>query len=78
MTLAKYMAEYRELLILCADWAKDSAKLDRYMAAVQTTANQYRGGGSWHCSGVIAETAWANIGGKGRLSLAKLRALPKE
>lgn len=76
MTQAKFLAEYRELLRLAYDWARE-AQLDRFMRVVKATIER-EPGQKWLCEGGVVESAWLNIGGKGRVTLAKLRNLPKE
>ena len=56
-------------------WAKDEVKLDRYMKSVEATV---RGEAtSWNHDAPTAVRAYRTLGGKGKMTLKALRALPE-
>lgn len=76
MTKAKFYETYRANLIQQRPWAQDAAKLARYMDGVKGTIETSRS--TWNCSGDALQAAWKAIGGKGKVTLKALRALPVE
>lgn len=76
MSRAAFLAAYEAALIRSFAWAReDSAKLARFMAQV---AQSCRGEASqWTSWGAaVAQDTWLAIGGKGRVTIKALRALP--
>lgn len=73
MTREKFITALRAELLAHYAWTADRDKLDRFMDSVRATL---RGDSSWCADGAAARTAWRVIGGRGRVSLKALRALP--
>lgn len=79
MTKQAFLQLYR--LMLAQDkephmqWAKDEAKLDRYMASVSATIHGEAT--SWNHDAPTALRAYRALGGKGKMTLKALRALPE-
>jgi hypothetical protein len=77
MTKTAFYAAYRAALLKHYEWAnKDPKKLNRYLESVTGTI-QYQSE-TWNCdvTAPAIKEAWKAIGGKGKLSLRKLRELP--
>lgn len=74
MTKAAFLAEYRVALLGAYDWARDGDKLDRFMASVERTITTEAK--TWNHDSPVAARAWRTIGGKGKVTLKGLRALP--
>lgn len=85
-TRQQFLAAYRDVIEVVygeADpasgkvgWAKDKAKLDRYMQTVEDTI---AGKSSrWMCDGNALVIAWRELGGRNKPTLLKLRALTVE
>lgn len=76
-TRAAFLAAYRAALVAGCPWTVKPDVLERFMT---TVAGAIAGSGiSWSPSGQrFAVTAWRQIGGKGRLTLKALRALPAD
>ena len=77
MNQTAYLAALREALKRYP-WAGNPEKLDRYMGRVEDgiASDKYRGGAGFEYDGPASVAAWRAIGGKGKPSLAALRALP--
>ena len=72
-TKEAFMHHYKDEVLRRYAWAQDAAKLERFMGGVAETLN---GPASiWSCEGAAVDAAWDAIGGKGRPTLKKLRAL---
>lgn len=75
MTKAAFLSALSAQLPEKYEWAKDPARLARFMEAVASTINRPAGGGPWHHEGEASTAAWRVIGGKGKPTLKALRAL---
>lgn len=76
MTRSKFLATYRqELLYMFPKWTGEPAAVASFMLGVAETLD---GGNRWIADGIALKAAWRLIGGKGRPTLKKLRALPVE
>lgn len=78
-TQDKFLTMYRDLLRMSEDptyaWAKDEARLDKFLASVRRTVTTLAT--TWAWDSPLARQAWTLCGMKGvRYSLSKLRALP--
>lgn len=73
MTKEKFLTAYRDTILQSYDWAKDTAKLDRFMESVKQSITTKRS--TWTCEGSAVSIAWRQIGGKGKVTLKALRAL---
>lgn len=73
LTKRSFIKLYREKLIALCPWAKDEAKLDKFMASVIGTI---QGENTWNRDGEAALAAWRELGGKGKITLKALRELP--
>lgn len=74
-TKTRFLILYRDELASRYEWARNKAKLDRFMDSVANTV--LHGHNTWSIvSADAAQVAWLANGGKGKVSLAKLRALP--
>jgi hypothetical protein len=73
MSRDNFLKTYREVLEQLYDWAKDTAKLDKYMAKVRGTIAGENN--AWHSQGPAVDAAWARIGGTGKPTLKALRGL---
>lgn len=75
MTKTQFLAEYRAALLASPDmqWAQDQAKLDKFMASVETTVRTEAN--TWNIDSPIARAVWRRLGGQGRMSYKALRAL---
>lgn len=76
MTRQKFLAEYRFVVLREHEWAKDEAKLDRFMASVERTISTTAK--TWVHDTPTVQRAWRSLGMEGRASLKALRALPDE
>ncbi len=76
MTKAKFIAAYIDYVSKNYEWAADPAKLDGFIAVVKQTLFTERT--TWVWDGAISKAVWKAIGGKGKLTLKGLRALPAE
>lgn len=74
MTKTEFLAEYKSRLLQTFPWAQEEARLKRFMASVErtirTTAN------SWSHTSDVATAIYREQGGKGKVTLKWLRALP--
>jgi len=75
MSRTAFLAAYRAQLIALYPWAKDTARLDRFMSAVELTISTARN--EWDHDGDAVTAAWHAIGGKGKPTLKALRSLPE-
>lgn len=75
MTRDQFLAKYAQHLTATYPWARDEAKLTRFMAGVAKTLDGER---TWNHDGECVTAAWREIGGKGKPTLKALRALPAE
>jgi hypothetical protein len=73
MTKTAFLAAYRAKIVANYPWASDSAKLDRFMAAVETTIRTEQK--PWSIVGAATTEAWQEIGGAGKPTYKALRAL---
>lgn len=73
MTYELFIAEYKHELLVRYEWASNPGKLENYMYSVMTTIRDGRN--TWFADGEAAAAAFHSIGGKGKVSLKKLRAL---
>lgn len=73
MTRDEFLRAYKTQLRNTYLWAKDQAKLGRYMSSVVNTLD---GANSWSCDGTALNLAYAMAGGTGKPTLKVLRALP--
>lgn len=71
---AAFVDAFRRNLATCYAWAADADRLARFMAAVEETIGTSRS--LWTVDGACAQQAWIDIGGTGKVTLKKLRALP--
>lgn len=76
MNRTAFLTAYRAALLSRFAWAQDTAKLDKFMASVQTTVST--SAATWNHDGDAVTAAWRSIGGKGKPTLKALRALPAE
>lgn len=76
MKLSDFLHEYRCDIQRRYSWAGDEARVAKFMASVHKTLTTPAK--TWNHDSPCAQAAWRHIGGKGRASLAKLRALEKE
>ncbi len=75
-TKTKFLEAYRIELCSKFDWArKDKKKLEGFMSACSASINVNRN--EWRGEGLAAQAAWETIGGKGKVTVAKLRSLPQ-
>lgn len=75
MTKTQFLAEYRAQLVGAGlAWTQDPTKLDTAMATVEQTIRTARA--TWIHDGPLARATWRAIGGKGKITLKGLRALP--
>lgn len=58
-------------------WAKDDARLAGFRDAVERTLDMTNGA-TWAWDAPMSHEAFREIGGKGKMTLKALRALPKE
>jgi hypothetical protein len=73
-TKAAFKRELRARLLATYEWAKDSAKLDRFMAGVDETINTDKNKVS--LDSPMCMQAWRAIGMKGKPTYKAVRALP--
>lgn len=73
MTKAAFLAAYEFQLMARYTWARDTAKLTRFLAAAAETISTTRS--NWNHDGEAVTAAWRAIGGKGRPTLKALRGL---
>ena len=73
-TQLDFLTAYCKQLVNTYPWARDDAKLIPFLAAVSATLD---GDDTWIHDGAATQAAWRDIGGKGKVTLAALRALPK-
>lgn len=74
MTKSAFLTTYRAELLARYPWARDVAKLDRFMASVERTITTLAQ--PWNKDGTATVAAWRAIGGKGEPTYKALRALP--
>ncbi len=78
LTRELFLAAYRKELLNRCDWARaDAARLNRFMASVETTLSNTKMP-TWICDGPAVDAAWLAVGGLGKPSIKKLAALPRE
>ena len=78
MTKKAFMDAYRAALLkrYGGGWAANAAQVDRFMQGVANTLmTDYA---TWNFQGPTTDDAWKAIGGKGKPTLTKLRALPND
>lgn len=68
-----FLYQYRGMLIARCPWASDRARLDRFMASVQTSLTT--DSITWNHVGELAQEAFRGVA-TGRYSLKALRGLP--
>jgi hypothetical protein len=73
ITKTEFLTEYRARLVAGYPWAQDTAKLDRFM---QSVANTINGAYTWNHDSAAATAIYRENGGKGKVTLKWLRALP--
>lgn len=71
-TKEEFLTFYGACLIADYPWARDEAKLTKFMASCSATL---AGASTWNHDGDAVRVAWKLIGGKGKPSLKALRAL---
>lgn len=81
-TKEAFIAAYTELIRTHCAWASDTGRLAAFVQTVRNTIvadGHLPGGGVWgfDASSAIQRQAWQLAGGKGRLTLKGLRALPQ-
>lgn len=69
-----FIQAYADQLRASFDWAADTAHLERFLSSVRVTLASRAA--TWNHNSIAVQRAWRAIGGHGRVSLAKLRALP--
>lgn len=75
MTKAEFLAQYRAGIIKAFEWTQDATRLERFMASVEATV--YGPGCPWNHNSDVATAIYRANGGKGRVTLKWLRALPE-
>jgi hypothetical protein len=75
-TKANFMQAYRQHVADRYGWAADVGRLDGLLASVRVTLFTERT--TWVWDGEGSKAAWRAIGGKGKMTLKALRALPAE
>lgn len=75
-TRSAFVDAYRSQLLARYEWAKDEAKLARFMESVRTTL--FGDKHTWHAEGVAFKEACKALGLKARTTVKALRALPAE
>lgn len=75
-TKSRFMLLYRDRLNAKYEWAQDDLSLSKFMARVGQTLDMARGG-AWDHTGEDAQYVWKLLGGKGKVTLKGLRALPE-
>lgn len=73
-TRSQFLAMYREILPVEYPWARDPARLDRFMESVARTINTQAA--TWNHDSGVARKAFKAIGGTGPYSRKALRELP--
>ena len=77
MTREKFIAAYRAFAVANYAWTADAAKLDSFLSdSVEPTLSTERT--LWIWDGPGSKAAWKAIGGKGKMTLKALRALPEK
>lgn len=78
MTRQAFLKAYEAMVVAKFGnaWASDQAKLDHFMIAVEATLAGPHIKWAWDGTGSLE--VWRQIGGKGKLTLKALRALPVE
>ena len=76
MTKAKFIAAYRERIVATYAWATNTGQLNDLMASVDVTLRSDRT--TWVWDGPMSKAVWKALGGKGKMTLKALRALPAE
>jgi len=78
-TRANFVAWYRDVLNTGEYPGMTANTIDALVLLAQGEINEKRGStiALWKADGDAAQEAWENIGGQGKVSIAKLRALPK-
>lgn len=75
MTKENFFNAYRELLITNCQWAQDNEKLGKYLLEVAKCLETNKTS-QWNPAGItLAQKAWQQIGGKGKLTSTKLQEL---
>jgi hypothetical protein len=75
MTKKQFLTAYRADLYVRYDWAKDTAKLDRFMSSVERTITTVAN--TWNHDSDSARAVWRRAGLPGKPTLKALRALPE-
>jgi hypothetical protein len=78
MTREAFLQAYRSALLDRYDWAHDAPNLDRFMASCEEVLAGNRDTRGWDYQHDACKAAWKAIGGKGRVTLKALRALPDD
>ncbi len=74
MTREKFVSTYRDFLVATYPWARDLARLEKFMASVEVTLAT--SANTWNIDSECVRAAWRAIGGKGRPTYRALKALP--
>lgn len=75
MSQASFLATYREILYARYAWAQNDSKLALFMISVQRTIEGPEK--TWNHDGDAVAATWRIMGGKGKLTIKALRALPR-
>jgi hypothetical protein len=75
MTRSEFIKFYRVYVCMTYDWTNDAHRFEGFMAKVNETLTTDRTTWKWNDNG--AKVAWKAIGGKGKLTLKALRAMPE-
>ena len=75
MTKSELLTAYGRALVAEFDWAKDQERLARFLFSASRTI---RGtAATWNHDSEVIRRVWRELGGKGRVTLKALRALPE-
>lgn len=74
MTKREFLTQYALELQVRYDWAREAARLERFMASVTESLTGDRK--TWNHEGDAVTAAWRRIGGKGKPTFKALHALP--
>ncbi len=75
-TKSEFLTKYEELLKDNFAWAKDEAKLRRFIdTAVKPSIEGGDNPVNWICEGSVVTRAFQDIGGRGKATLTAIRAL---
>ena len=71
-TKSEFLQVYNRILTELYPWASNPVKLSKFLNSAHETLN---GSNTWNFPGEACTKAWKEIGGKGIVTLKKLRAL---